>query len=94
VRAARVPWGDIPPLVLVAGRYTPNVEWGLTDAEKSDAHQPNIAMYKEIAARSSHGRFEVVEGTGHGIPWERPEAVVTAVDSILRILRQTNDSAS
>jgi pimeloyl-ACP methyl ester carboxylesterase len=92
VRAARVPWGDIPLLVLVAGRYTPPTEWDLTDAEKSADKEANIAMYKETAGRSSHGRFEVVEGAGHGIPWERPEVVVAAVDSIIRILRQTKDS--
>ena len=92
VRAARTPWGDIPLVVLAAGRHTPLAEWGLTDAESSEFFEAGIATYKEIAARSSHGRFEVVEGAGHGIPWERPDVVVAAVDSIIRTLRQTNDS--
>jgi pimeloyl-ACP methyl ester carboxylesterase len=94
VHAARVPWGDIPLLVLAAGRFTPNVEWGLTEAEKSQAQEATVAMYKELASRSTRGRMEVVEGSGHGIPWEQPEAVVSAVESTVQNLRQPSHQSS
>ncbi len=80
VQAAGIPWGDIP-LVLSLGQLT----W-------SSMEQADIAWARELVGRSSRGRIEVVEGAGHGIPWERGDAVVVAVDSIIRTLRQTNDS--
>jgi pimeloyl-ACP methyl ester carboxylesterase len=91
VGATRVSWGDVPVVVLVAGLYTPSAEWGLTEAEKSEARAANITIQEAIAGRSTNGRLEVVEETGHGIPWERPEAVVAAVSSIIGTLRQKND---
>jgi pimeloyl-ACP methyl ester carboxylesterase len=80
VLAARVPWGDIP-LLLLFGQHT----W-------SSADRGDIAWATELVGRSSRGRIKVVEGAGHGIPWERPEALVAAVDSIIPILGQTNDA--
>jgi pimeloyl-ACP methyl ester carboxylesterase len=35
----------------------------------------------------ARGRYQLLEDSGHGIPWEHPEAVIAAVDSLVRELR-------
>ena len=64
-------FGDLP-LVVVSG------------ALNSDAGQ--LARQQRLAARSTRGRHVVAERSGHWIPLDRPDVVVDAVRSIVRLL--------
>ena len=86
LREARVDWGQTPVLVISAGIAGWPESW--SQRTKSEADRVSIAMAKELATRSSQGRYRVLEGSGHGIPWERPQEVIAAVDSIVQQLRQ------
>jgi len=73
--AASVPvdqsFGDLP-LVVVSGELN------------SDAGQ--LARQQRLAARSRRGRHVVAERSGHWIPLDRPDVVVDAIRSIVRLL--------
>ena len=60
------------PLVVVSGELN------------SDAGQ--LARQQRLAARSTRGRHVVAERSGHWIPLDRPDVVVDAVRSIVRLL--------
>ncbi|MGA0601470.1 alpha/beta hydrolase [Caulobacter sp. KR2-114] len=75
------PLGDMPLIVLTAaGNALPRP--GESAAEAAARHQAWRAMHDEIAALSARGERRLVDA-GHGIPLERPEAVVTAVAQVL-----------
>jgi pimeloyl-ACP methyl ester carboxylesterase len=74
--AASVPvdqsFGDLP-LVVVSGELN------------SDAGQ--LARQQRLAAHSTRGRHVVADRSGHWIPLDRPDIVVDAVRSIVRLLQ-------
>ena len=45
-----------------------------------------IGMHEALAHLSSHGVHRIIEGTGHEIQLDKPEAVIDAVDEVLRQL--------
>jgi pimeloyl-ACP methyl ester carboxylesterase len=45
------------------------------------------AMHEGLARLSSHGVHRIIEGSGHEIQLDKPEAVVDAVDGVLRQVR-------
>ena len=85
VRTARTDWGDTPVVVLQAG----NSGWpeGWPEDQLLEADSAGAAGMQRLAQRSTRGRVVVIEQSGHGIPWEDPEAVISAVDSIVAELR-------
>ena len=86
VRSARVAWGDVPLVVLSAGKQ-PFLST-LTRAEATEAERNLIEMNQELAGRSTRGQHVVVEDSEHGIPWERPDVVIAAVGSLVQELRR------
>ena len=76
-------YGDLPLVVLTAGRppwLPPNLA----------AETPKLAAlwmkgHDALAALSRRGVNRVVEGSGHMIPLERPEAVTAAVIEVLNL---------
>ena len=84
VRAAMGPLGDLPLVVLSAGEEAP-----LPVPE--EARQANAVvwreLHRELAALSSRGRVEVVDGSGHMIHHERPEVVVGAIREVVEAAR-------
>ena len=87
LRAARNAWGDVALIAFLAGEQNLPSEW--TEAEVTEAERKIYEMNQELADRSSSGRNVVVEGSGHGIPWERPDVVIAAVDSLVQEFRRT-----
>lgn len=86
VRSARKarpdpPLGDLPLIVL--GR-------GLKPDETPDGEKTLkiwTELQKELAAESRRGEFQVVDGSGHFIQAERPEAVIAAIRKIVDLIR-------
>ena len=87
VRSARVPWGDVPLAVISAGKQSFPPGW--TEAEVAEVERNIAEMNQELASRSTRGQHIVVEDSGHGIPWERPDVVIAAIDSLVQELRGT-----
>lgn len=82
VAAARRPLGDMPLIVLTASRNTPP---GLE--EKAEVWRRVLcAMHDEIAALSTRGERRTVDA-GHGIPMEKPDVVIAAIEEVLALAR-------
>jgi hypothetical protein len=47
-------------------------------------------LQKNQLRLSSNSRQVIASGSGHGIPWERPDAVISAVQSIVQSWRLSN----
>ncbi len=72
------------PLIVLSDR------WMLPDdAPREEVEAARIwgAMDCELAARSTHGKRIVVDGTRHMIPLERPDAVAAAIRAVIEELR-------
>ena len=78
LRAAARPFPDVPVVVLSAARGFPRrFRAGWTRLQAG------------LAAAAPQGRHVVVGGTGHNIPWDRPDAVA---DTILAVAAQARAS--
>lgn len=78
-------YGDLPLIVLSAGNS------GLWAPEAKDEHPALIAdwadSHRSIAALSTRGERRVVEGAGHLIQLQQPEAVIAAVRDVVQAWR-------
>ncbi len=82
VAAARRSLGDMPIIMLTAGRLPPNVP-----ADQADAWRSALcAMHDEFAALSTRGVRRTVDA-GHGIQVEKPEVVIAAIEEVLAVAR-------
>ncbi len=79
VRAAP-PLPDIPLIVLARGRQ----EVGRPAARE----QQWPAWQRDLAGRSPRGKLVVVEGSGHNIHRERPDAVIAAIREVVEQVRR------
>jgi pimeloyl-ACP methyl ester carboxylesterase len=77
-------YGDMPLIVLTAGRRDPP-----SDAP-ADTREQVPLFYREasrahqaLAALSTRGEDQLVTDSGHNIPVEKPEAVLTAINRVL-----------
>jgi pimeloyl-ACP methyl ester carboxylesterase len=77
-------YGDMPLIVLTAGRRD------LPPDTPADAREQGPLFYREArrahdayAALSTRGHDQLVPGSGHNIPAEKPEAVLAAINSVL-----------
>lgn len=87
VAAARRPLDDMPLIVLTAGRNSPQPRPG-EGADAADARRRLwVAMHDEIAALSTRGERRTVDGAGHNIPADKPEAVIEAIEEVLALAR-------
>ena len=78
LRAAARPFPDVPVVVLSAARGLPR---------RFRAHWTSLQA--GLAAAAPQGRHVVVDGTGHNIPRDRPDAVA---DTILAVAAQARAS--
>ena len=67
--------GDLPLIILGAGR--------VPGGPRFARHRAEVQL-PQLAALSTRGRVHVVADSGHGIPLERPQAVVDAVAEVVR----------
>ncbi len=93
---AKRQYGDLPLTVLTRGRndlgsLPPGTPGASTPAEVADLRQEYARWYHDAwspahdayAALSSRGRNQLVPNSGHDIPIERPDAVISAVNAVL-----------
>lgn len=78
------PLGDKPVVVLTSGS---NDTPGMSAEENAAMRKVWIAMHDEIAALSSRGSNRIVDGAGHYIHQDKPQAVVDAVAEVVRQAR-------
>lgn len=75
-------FGDMPLTVLTGSDATPLSE-GFEPALGMTIEQIWWDLQDELASRSTQGRLIKVEATGHEVPFERPDAVVDAIQAVL-----------
>lgn len=83
--AARRHLGDMPLIVLTRGRDAPRA--GETPAVAQARYALWRTMHEEIAALSTRGERRTLEGVGHGMQAERPDAVIEAIEEVLALAR-------
>lgn len=87
VRAERhVGLGDMPLVVLSHG--LPLSIPGMDDEVNAAYEATWQAMQGEMAALSTRGRHDIVEGSGHSIHHDRPDAVVAAIREVVEATRK------
>jgi pimeloyl-ACP methyl ester carboxylesterase len=79
-------FGDMPLIVLTAGRSPKDPS--LSDAQNQAWQAAWTKGHDEMAALSTRGQNRVVEGSGHFIQFEKPQAVIDAVDEAVAEARQ------
>lgn len=78
VAAARRSLGDMPVIMLTAGRPPPQ----LSEDKVESWNKALAAMHDEFAALSTRGIRRTVDA-GHGIQIEKPEVVIGAIEEVL-----------
>lgn len=82
--------GARPLVVLTAGEYWKPANDPVAVRQVSEFHQVWVKELQTSLARlSTEGNQVVVENSGHGIPEEAPEAVITAVYEVVEKARAT-----
>jgi len=85
VEAGRRSLGDLPLIVLTAGETAsdapPEAQAAVTAAWDG--------LHKELAARSTRGRDEIVPGATHMMMFDRPDAICVAVAEVIDQARRT-----
>ena len=76
----------MPLVVLTAGEEAPLPD-PIPDEARHATAQLIRDLHGELARESSIGRVEVVEGSGHMIHHQRPDAVVAAVRDVVEAVR-------
>jgi pimeloyl-ACP methyl ester carboxylesterase len=75
---------NTPIIVLAQGRQIPD-----SASTEAGVRRGWVGLQKELASRSSRGHLRVVANSGHGIPLEAPDTVITAVRDIVKEVRET-----
>ncbi|MFL5686214.1 MAG: alpha/beta fold hydrolase [Chloroflexota bacterium] len=75
-------FGDLPLTVLTAGDRVAITE-GLPAAVAKDTDGIWMKLQTDLAALSTNGRQEIVEGATHDMPGEKPDVIVKAIQDIL-----------
>jgi pimeloyl-ACP methyl ester carboxylesterase len=78
------PLGDMPLIVLSAGKFFPMPEESVHPAETW--RQAWRTGHDEIAALSARSEQRTID-CGHAIQWEKPKAVIAAIDEVLAVAR-------
>ena len=81
--AAVTSFGDIPVIVLSAGLG----DGTLPEATRTALLDAFHALHDDLAAMSTNGRHEIIDGAGHFIQGDRPDAVVDAVVEVVQAAR-------
>jgi pimeloyl-ACP methyl ester carboxylesterase len=86
VRASRHSYGDLPLVVLTRGQWpAPKADATPEELANSEArHQAWTKMHDDVARLSTRGTNEVVAGARHYILFDKPQAVIAAIDKVVR----------
>ncbi len=76
--------GEKPLLVLSAARRDMKPGGGFSEAEVEELWRLQKESQADLVHLSSRGRLVMLPDTGHGVPLERPEAIVEAVRELIR----------
>lgn len=80
VDAGRRSYGALPLIVLSAdGTYA-----GMPERARTAALGVSRGLHREVAARSSRGEERLVTGSSHMMIFDRPDAIVDAVQEVLK----------
>jgi pimeloyl-ACP methyl ester carboxylesterase len=78
------PFGGLPLTALTAGKMSVP---GVTPEVADGLHREWVAMHKEIAARSTHGRWVLAERSTHYIQRDQPDLVIQSIREMLDTVR-------
>lgn len=85
MNAARRTLGDMPLIVLTSPKFFPMPEQSVDPAEAwREAWRTG---HDEIAALSTRGERRTI-AAGHAIQWEKPEAVIAAIEDVMALARR------
>jgi pimeloyl-ACP methyl ester carboxylesterase len=87
IKAAAKPYGDLPLIVLTRSDYAKGAPPSVTPAINAKLKEVWIAMHAEITAQSSIGQNRTIEGAGHGIQRDKPQAVIDTVTEVVTAAR-------
>lgn len=86
-QAARTgPLGDRPLVVLTAGLAPPLPR--VSEAGNAEMRRVTGELQRELARLSTASDHRIVEGAGHYVHWDRPEAVVAAIRDVVAAVRE------
>jgi pimeloyl-ACP methyl ester carboxylesterase len=85
LRKLRRPFGDLPIVVLTRGVSPYRIPDQPQSATNKAIEDANFAVQKEYLKLTTRGTQRVVEGAGHVIQAEKPQAVT---DAVLEVLKQ------
>jgi len=80
-------YGDLPLTVLSAGNQDQE-----EDPKLDHDHAWKLQLHERLAHLSTRGRHVVVAGSGHDIPDEAPQAVIDAIQEVLKQTRTQGSS--
>ena len=86
--AARRNWGDLPLIVLTSSdkHYA-----GFPAKQISAMSELWKSGHDELASRSTRGRNIVIPGSDHYIQLDHPDAVIQAIEQVLKMANQSRD---
>jgi len=87
IKAAAKPYGDLPLIVLTRGDYKKDMPPSFTPDSTAALKQVWTTMHTEMTAQSSLGQNRTIEGAGHGIQRDKPQAVIDAVTEVVTAAR-------
>ncbi|MBE9098438.1 alpha/beta fold hydrolase [Vacuolonema iberomarrocanum] len=86
------PFGDLPMVILTAGRMPEQLPWQLEPEMRTRIEREWSTIWPklqaEIAALSTNSDRRTLANASHFIPYEAPDAVVTAVKDVLGAQRE------
>lgn len=80
VRAEQIPWGDLPLVVITAGKKMAGLP---PEVSPNEARELWIELQQELASRSTNSTHRIADGSGHNIHIEQPQIVI---EEILRLV--------
>ena len=80
-------WNDMPLIVLTRGDYNKDMPPEFTPADRDGMKLVWVAMHDEMTALSSAGQHRTVAGAGHSIQRDKPQAVIDAVNDVVKAAR-------
>jgi len=83
IKAAAKPYGDLPLIVLTRGDYEKDMPPGFTPEATAKLKDVWTTMHAEMTAQSRIGQNRTIEGAGHGIQRDKPQAVIDAVTEVV-----------